>query len=443
MAKLKSHTAKGKSHQIRADRHHQTTPNGHSNGTNSGDSISVVQAVARLGVSVSTIKRMCHDGELEWFRTRGPNGHIRILAESIERVRQGHKATSVSATVTPSTVTPTPAATERETNELLQEQLKGLRIRRQLKELNEADAEDERRAIEALRTERSVAKAKEAVAELQQRCMDEADQARWRAQTRLDWERAWLAAAAKKFPQWISFEQEQAVTSALQARLARFDVSSSDQLVSIDLGRVFDRVVAPWIAEREFRQKVQNIFESCSWPRWFPYGTTENERLSAVAAAHPCLELIPTAATEAEIRAVINDVFAPYKKQIQERLNREAAEAEAARAQESAKWKGIIQKAIDDGQKEKDVAQRKKRINNLVEQGQEFVDSYVQQLYDNGNIDRNARDDSAWQDDLRAQVRQRIEAEFDGNDIEVDAERVARAIVDADLGVQDGEFDED
>ncbi len=31
---------------------------------------------------------MCRDGELAWFRTRGPHGHIRVLAESVEKFRQ-------------------------------------------------------------------------------------------------------------------------------------------------------------------------------------------------------------------------------------------------------------------------------------------------------------------------------------------------------------------
>lgn len=56
---------------------------------NEAPSLSVSETGARLGVSPSTVKRMIRDGELEWFRTRGPHGHIRVLRESLEK-RRGH-----------------------------------------------------------------------------------------------------------------------------------------------------------------------------------------------------------------------------------------------------------------------------------------------------------------------------------------------------------------
>ena len=49
-------------------------------------SYSVSEAATILGVSIPTLKRMAAEGRVETFRT--PGGHLRILAESIEAVRE-------------------------------------------------------------------------------------------------------------------------------------------------------------------------------------------------------------------------------------------------------------------------------------------------------------------------------------------------------------------
>ncbi|MBI4165903.1 MAG: helix-turn-helix domain-containing protein [Acidobacteria bacterium] len=50
------------------------------------ESHSVSEAARLLGVSIPTLKRMAVDGQLDGFRT--PGGHIRIVAESIEALRE-------------------------------------------------------------------------------------------------------------------------------------------------------------------------------------------------------------------------------------------------------------------------------------------------------------------------------------------------------------------
>src|SRR5437773_12244769 len=55
-----------------------------------GDSYSVSEAASRLGVSIPTVKRMIAEDRIDSFRT--PGGHLRILAESIEAVREHRQA---------------------------------------------------------------------------------------------------------------------------------------------------------------------------------------------------------------------------------------------------------------------------------------------------------------------------------------------------------------
>src|SRR5439155_7940897 len=50
------------------------------------ESRSVSEAARVLGVSIPTARRMVADGQLEAFRT--PGGHLRIVAESIEALRE-------------------------------------------------------------------------------------------------------------------------------------------------------------------------------------------------------------------------------------------------------------------------------------------------------------------------------------------------------------------
>src|SRR5271169_5201451 len=50
------------------------------------ESFTASEAAALLGVSIPTLKRMVAEGSLESFRT--PGGHLRILAESVDTLRE-------------------------------------------------------------------------------------------------------------------------------------------------------------------------------------------------------------------------------------------------------------------------------------------------------------------------------------------------------------------
>ena len=54
------------------------------------ESFSASEAASLLGVSIPTLKRMVVEGRLESFRT--PGGHLRILAESVDTLRESKRS---------------------------------------------------------------------------------------------------------------------------------------------------------------------------------------------------------------------------------------------------------------------------------------------------------------------------------------------------------------
>lgn len=393
------------------------------------DAVPIAEAARRLGVSVRSAKRMCEAGQLPHFKTMG--GQYRIFKADMETLLQNRRNVGQvsrhgnggvqNAPVGPGAQVPTGTAdVARDTAAALRANLEERKLKRELKKLDDEDAKDERQRSEVLRTQRRLARAREAEAELKQRQMDEEESCR-------KWESAWLSGASAKFPEWLSFEQEQALTAALRSTLAQFDRSSQDESISRALGRTLDRVMAPWHAEREFSRLVEKILEWWVWG--FPQGTSDAEKVFVRLVARKAAEAMPNSASEWEIRAAITRAVAQPMQQIQERLQKEAALTEAAWAERSAKIRALVQKGLDDASRQN----RDSKIEKLARHGEGFVTSYVRALFDDGEIDRDALEDSEWQDGLGAQIRKEIKARFTGTESESDAERVACEIVDAAL----------
>lgn len=107
----------------------------------------VGQAAGILGVSVPTIRRMVQDGELRSFPT--PGGHLRIAAESVERIRDGR--TKESRNREPSSV----LKGRREHIEELGLDAQEVRLQREIGKLRKEVAEEtERDRLELVRSER-------------------------------------------------------------------------------------------------------------------------------------------------------------------------------------------------------------------------------------------------------------------------------------------------
>ena len=173
------------------------------------ESYSVSEAARHLGVSIPTAKRMVADGQLEAFRT--PGGHLRIVAESIEALReQGQRPRPVREA---SLV----LHNRRERLEELTIEAQELRAKRELEKLRREQAEEEeQRQAEAEAREREAAEQREAARleqrrfeREQQRELDRQEAEREQAEFHSRWlgavaqalsatEARWLSAAERK-----------------------------------------------------------------------------------------------------------------------------------------------------------------------------------------------------------------------------------------------------
>jgi len=107
------------------------------------ESHSVGEAASLLGVSIPTVKRMAQAGTLETFRT--PGGHLRVLAESVEAIKEQRRSQSRRAQE------PSPVLrNRRERLEELTLEAQEHRARRELTKLQREEQEEtERREAEA------------------------------------------------------------------------------------------------------------------------------------------------------------------------------------------------------------------------------------------------------------------------------------------------------
>lgn len=114
----------------------------------------VMQAADVLGLSAPTIRRMIRNGELQTFGT--PGGHLRVAAESLDRIRDGR--TEGSRNREPSSV----LKNRREGLEGQGIEIQELRGQRDLRQLRKEKAEDtERDRQDVLRKEREQLEEKE------------------------------------------------------------------------------------------------------------------------------------------------------------------------------------------------------------------------------------------------------------------------------------------
>jgi len=113
----------------------------------------VAQAGRLLGVSVPTIKRMVHHGELQSFQT--PGGHLRIATASVERIRTGRAQESRGRE--PSSV----LKNRRERVEELALETQEIRARRDLRQLHKEDAQEAERDRQEVAEEERAQRQKE------------------------------------------------------------------------------------------------------------------------------------------------------------------------------------------------------------------------------------------------------------------------------------------
>lgn len=186
-------------------------------------------------------KRMVAAGQLEAYRT--PGGHLRILAESVEAVRQGRQQGQARPVRDASPV----LHNRRERLEELTLEAQELRARRELEKLRREEAEEtERREAEAEAREQDAAERQEALALEQARLERERAQEQERREAERElaaFRRRWLETTTEllsaKEVRWLSLAERKQILDAIEAEIAKRQPSDEPRMIQIkDLARL-------------------------------------------------------------------------------------------------------------------------------------------------------------------------------------------------------------
>jgi excisionase family DNA binding protein len=369
------------------------------------ESVPISEAERRTGLSVRTLKRMIAAGQLEAFRS--PGGHVRVSNAGLEKLLRG----SASPTPVPRSSV---LQNKQERVEELSLDLQEKRARRELRRFDEEDADVERRRTDAQRnqeladrraaTQRQLDRAR--AEEIRRREEREADASRESAEFR----GRWILWTTQTIPRWFSPDQAQNVTSAVESALSTFQPSASDADVRRLLENTIDRISEPWEAERAERTRRDKLVEDAV--RGLPWGATDVEKARTAADTRAALSRVPLKAPHWETAAAIGAALAPINAAIEERERAEKVRVQADRERKSRE----IQKSV------------------LIGWALAEISSYLLELYSHNDISREAYYDGEWKRELEGAARKRADTEMTGTESYEDAKRIAREVVDEELG---------
>jgi excisionase family DNA binding protein len=438
----------------------------------SADSYGVSEAAALLGVSIPTLKRIVAEGRVESFRT--PGGHLRILAESIEAVREERPRVRPVRDASPV------LQNRREHLEELTLEAQEHRARRELAKLEREEREEaaEREAEVQAREEETAQRQAELELERERLEHDKAQERRRLerersqelermeaeqelAEFRQRWyEAASTAMAAPKLG-WLTPGQRKEVIEALEAEIERRQPADEPRLAAI-LARSLEAALGPFRAEHNAEERRQRLTEEAL--RALPYSATEAEKARASAAIREALKRFDAFADVYEMRIAAQEAAQPARQAAERRLlsdrllrwaiyelpwNRtdqdearvrrecteilselppDATEPEAREALEPTVHEA--RRIIDERQARKE---RETRKRQLVEQGVAEVSSYLLTLKDEGEISSKDYWNSEFNDDLKGSVRRGLEAELSGEESGKEVRELTREIIHAEI----------
>src|SRR5579864_4164710 len=205
-------------------------------------------------MSIPTIKRMVAEGQLEAYRT--PGGHLRILAESVEAVREGRRQGQARPVRDASPI----LHNRRERLEELTLDAQELRARRELEKLRREETEEaEQRESEAEEREREQAERLKALAVEQariERQVAQDEQRREAEQELIAFQSRWLDAATELLTvrelRWLSAEERKEILDVLEAEITKRQPQDEPRMMRI-VGHALVAVVERFSADRQAR----------------------------------------------------------------------------------------------------------------------------------------------------------------------------------------------
>ena len=416
----------------------------------------------RLGVSVSTLKRMCRENKLPWFRTRSPHGHIRIPIEAVEKLRQGGRTETVPVS--------SAVAAKRANADELRADLEVRKLELEVRKLDSQESVAARERVEMARAQKLTAKAQLKAVKLQAARDSERRNAAAQAEERADWRHQWKKNAEDEFPSWLSAEQEGALRIAIEAELNDWDMRDSQDAIGEALGRVIERTVGPWAAARGERARREELVANIIGGYVLPSATAE-QKTRAAADARAALSRLPFGSSEAELKAVLAKAIAPVLQEIaddrthsrREELIRSAGQRLPWGATETDRTQAmqVVRSAIADlplqaNQSEEQalltrtLAPIKKAIEERATAQQErqrregkkpflitvavlSASAHLSELRNDLDPEPDDEEFSELEREVEAKIRSRLERELTGDESQQDANRLACEIVDEEV----------
>ena len=373
--------------------------------------VSISEAERLTGLSARTIKRMAAEGQLKSSRT--PGSHMRVSRADVDRLLRRDAPASVSASSV--------LQNKRERVEELGLEARELRAQREIDKLREEGAQAER--ARALDRRAHVLAQRRALEEIQlqreQTAHDREQEQRKRQ--REQWQRAWINGSIKVFPEWTSGEVQQILIDAIKSTLDNWDVDDSQEAIGEALECTIERVIAPRRAEREAVNKRDRLIERTI--SYLPLEATDAEKTFAAMALRSVLAGLPVTASELEIQTAIRAALGPFRQVVDQRLHEERGRA-GAEAKERFR---LLQ---ENAEKQK----RESAKKSLAWWAEMRVEGYLRELVNDGEVEPDALVDTKWLKELKAEVRERIERNFDGEEDRETAMEIASEVVDRELG---------
>jgi len=415
-----------------------------------------------LGVSIPTLKRMAADSHVESFRT--PGGHLRIVAESIEAIRE--QRPQVRPVRHPSPV----LQNRRERLEELTLDVQELRAKRELERLRQEKIQEEaeqlaraeEREHEAVERREALALERERTAreELRERRRQEAEQeleafrCRWL-------EKANEAVFDREYNR-LSAAQRKEILSGLEAEIEKRQPADESCMGTI-LARSLEALAEPFRAARDAQERRQRLTEGAL--NRLPYSATEAERVRAMAAIREALRRFDGLADEGEMRVAAEEAVQPVRRAVEKRsldarllswairelpwsgtdrdearIRRECTEIlaelplDVTEAEGKEALEGTVREACAEIEQRRAEKDRQARKASLIQQGLAEVSSYASELRREGEIPDEEYWDSDFTTDLRDAVRHELEAELSGDETAKELGELVQEIVDAELG---------
>ncbi|MBZ5514849.1 MAG: hypothetical protein LAN62_08395 [Acidobacteriia bacterium] len=425
-----------------------------------------------LGVSIPTLKRMAADGHVQGFRT--PGGHLRIVAESIEALREQRRQ--------PRPVRePSPVLqNRRERVEELTLEAQEYRARRELeklraeeqKEADRLEAEAQAREDEAVQREAEIELEREQleVERAQQRARQEREQAEERekreskqalAAFRCRWQTKASQALSTYEYRWLSATQRKEVLGGLEGEIEKRQPAEEPRMGAI-LARSLEALVEPFRAERDAQERRQTLTEEALSS--IRYLATEAEKVRATVAIREALRRLDSFADVCEIRVTVQEAVEPVRLAVgkrlldtrlldwairelpwsrtdrdETRLRRECAEilAELPLGTSEAEGEEALEPTVRDASAEIEKRQAEKdrqaRKASLIQHGIAEVSSCVLELRREGEISDEDYWDSEFAAHLKEAVRRGLVAELSGNETTKEVCKLVREIIDGEL----------